>query len=349
MSDTSLQHWPLDQLEIVGKCPVCDSKDSRILESGLIDRMVSPPTGEWGINTCLGCGVAFLSPRPDSESIGAAYKRYYTHTLDKDDLVSGHLRSIKNYFAENYYATVSKTGTPVAYAVYMVMRMLFPLSLYFDAKSRHLFKVRGKPGRLLDIGCGNGEFLRFANSFGWDVVGLDLDEKAAAEARSGGLDVRTGGVDILGSGEKFDFISLSHVIEHVYDPVELIQTCYTLLNDGGTLWLETPNIESIGYALYKSSWRGLEPPRHIMLFNQTALRQLLMTSGFVSVDQKNHGLSGVYMGLASEGLLSESAPPHFLIGGSIRKIRMFLKILSLELIQLSSKKRREFLTLVATR
>lgn len=349
MSDASLQHWPQDQLEAVGRCPVCSSEDIRNLESGLIDRMVAPATGAWNICICSDCGIAFLSPRPDSESIGAAYRHYYTHTSDKDDLVSGRLRAIKNYFAENYYAAANKTGAPVAYVIYLLMRILFPLSLYFDAKSRHLFQVKGKPGRLLDIGCGNGEFLRFANRFGWDVVGLDLDADAVAEARSGGLDVRIGDIGIIGGKEKFDFISLSHVVEHVYDPAELIRTCYALLNDGGTLWLETPNIESIGYLLYKSNWRGLEPPRHIMLFNQSALRQLLMSSGFVSVEQKNHGLSGVYMGLASEMLLKESMPGGSVVDGGIRKIRIFLKIFSLELIQLLSKKRREFLTLVAMR
>ena len=63
-------------------------------------------------------------------------------------------------------------------------------------------------------------------------------------------------------GEKFDFITLRHVIEHVFDPVALINSCYALLNDSGILWIETPNGKSAGYDIYKSSWRGLEPPRH---------------------------------------------------------------------------------------
>ena len=344
-----MQHWPSDLLEDVDACPVCGCQKSKMLESALVDLMSKPVTGFWAIKLCVECGVAYLSPRPDCDSIGDAYRHYYTHTSDKDDLVHSRLRSIKDYISVKYYAVTSKSGGFYDYIVYLMVRLLPPMSSYLDAKSRHIFKVKGKPGKLLDIGCGNGEFLRFANRFGWHVVGVDFDEKAASEARSYGLDVRTGGIDVIDSKEKFDFISLSHVIEHVYDPARLLSSCYELLNDGGVLWLETPNIESMGYIFYKSNWRGLEPPRHIMLFNQVSLNQMLLKSGFASVAQKQHGLSGVYMGLASEKLLNILNPCNTRTSCVARKIIMLLRIVSLELIQMFYRKRREFLTVVAIR
>lgn len=348
-TEVQLEHWPSDQLEFIESCPVCGNKNSRLLETDLIDWMSIPPTGLWDMCTCLDCGVAFLSPRPVSESITAAYSNYYTHSSEKDDLVHNRLRSIKDYFSEAYFSVVSKNGAFLEHVSYMMMRILIPVSLYFDAKSRHIFKEKRKPGRLLDIGCGNGEFLRFADKFGWSVVGVDFDKAAVAEAKSVGFDVRVGGAEVIDSEEKFDFITLSHVIEHVYNPGELIRTCYSLLNDGGTLWLETPNIESAGYMLYKSNWRGLEPPRHIMIFNQRSLSEMLLRSGFVSIQQKNHGLSGIYMGLSSERLLEKSKPCGSMARCVMRVIAMFVRVSFLELIQLSSKKKREFLTLVATR
>ncbi|MDX2503411.1 MAG: class I SAM-dependent methyltransferase [Gammaproteobacteria bacterium] len=298
---------------------------------------------------CTDCGIAYLSPRPGREYIKNAYSDYYTHTSDKDDLVHNYLRSIKNYLSEKYYAVISKSGGYLDYVIYVMLRVLFPISLYLDAKSRHIFKAKNMPGKLLDIGCGNGEYLRFASRFGWSVVGVDFDGKAVSEARSGGLDVRLGSVDVIDSNEKFDFITLSHVIEHVYNPAELIRTCYSLLSEGGTLWLETPNIESMGYALYKSNWRGLEPPRHVMLFNQASLSEILLKSGFVSVEQKIHGLSGVYMGSSSEKLLNKSSPCGSLTGCIVRKVAKLLRVTFLELTQLFCKRRREFLTLVAIR
>lgn len=349
MYHEDLQPWSSEQLEELDACPVCDCQNSKLLESSLVDLMSKPATGPWSIRECLGCGVAYLSPRPDIDSISDAYSHYYTHTSDKDDLVHGVIRSLKDHIAEKYYAVASGSGGFLDGFVYLAIKVIFPLSLYFDAKSRHIFSANRQPGKLLDIGCGNGEFLRFANRFGWDVVGIDFDEKAVAEAKSSGFDIRHGGIDIIGSEERFDFITLSHVIEHVYDPVELIHSCFSLLNDGGVLWLETPNIESMGYVYYRSCWRGLEPPRHVTLFNQASLYEIIESSGFQAIEQKNHGLSGLYMGLASERLLNTLNPCGSKTGCFLRKLIKLMRLVSLELVQLTCKKRREFLTLTAIR
>jgi SAM-dependent methyltransferase len=254
-----------------------------------------------------------------------------------------------NFLSEKYYAYASGSGGFSDRAVYLFIKLLFPLSLYFDAKSRHIFSLKKQPGKLLDIGCGNGEFLKFADRYGWRVVGVDFDAEAVKQARSCGLDARLGDIDVIDSGERYDLITLSHVIEHVYDPVELLRSCYSLLNHGGVLWLETPNIESMGYAYYKSNWRGLEPPRHITLFNIKSLNKVMLKAGFQAIEQKNHGLSGVYMGLSSERILSKSEPCGAWLKCIVRKILKLLRILSIEVIQLSSKRRREFLTVSATR
>jgi len=349
VSCSVLSGWPKDRLEKVDACPVCGGGDVKRIEEGLIDYMSKPASGLWSMSKCQSCGVAYLDPRPDRESIGEAYLHYYTHTSEKDDLVHRYFRSIRSFLSEKYYAMVSRSGSMVDRIVYLVIKLLFPLSLYFDAKSRHIFSLKKRPGKLLDIGCGNGEFLKFAGRHGWGVVGVDFDADAVKEARSCGLDVRLGDIDVLDSNERYDFITLNHVVEHVYDPAELLRTCYGLLNHGGVLWLETPNIESKGYAYYKSNWRGLEPPRHIILFNMKTLNDMLLKAGFQVIEQKNHGLSGVYMGLSSERILSKSDPCGSRFECFVRKIQKLFRILVLEIVQLSSKRRREFLTVSATR
>ena len=349
MCDEVLQPWPSDRLEKLDICPVCGSQNNKVLESGLVDLMSKPVTGPWVMQSCADCGIAYLSPRPDRDSISDAYRHYYTHTSDKDNLLHSSLRSIKNYLSGKYYAVASNSGGFLDHIVYLFIKAIFPLSLYFDAKSSHIFNTKRQPGRLLDVGCGNGEFLRFADRYGWHVVGVDFDESAVSEAKSSGIDVRLGDIHVIDSDERFDFISLSHVIEHVYDPVDLLHSCFDMLNEGGVLWLETPNIESLGYALYNSNWRGLEAPRHIMLFNQATLRQMLLQSGFKLIEQKNHGLSGLYMGMSSEKLLNESDPCGSSLRCASRKILKFFRVLFLEVMQLSCKRRREFLTLSAIR
>ena len=118
---------------------------------------------------------------------------------------------------------------------------------------------------------------------------------------------------------------------------------------GGCWGWETPNVESAGYAFYKSCWRGLEPPRHIILFNRAVLKQMLLKSGFTSIVQTQHGLSGIYMGLASEKLLNILNPCNTRVNCVARKMVMLLRIVSLVLIQMLYRKRREYLTLVAIR
>jgi predicted SAM-dependent methyltransferase len=83
--------------------------------------------------------------------------------------------------------------------------------------------------------------------------------------------------------DRFDVITLSHVIEHVHDPDALLRDCRDMLKTGGFFWIETPNINSVGYEVYKSAWRGLEPPRHLILFNYEALTSSLKKAGFKDV------------------------------------------------------------------
>ena len=72
-------------------------------------------------------------------------------------------------------------------------------------------------------------------------------------------------------------------IEHVYDPVKVVESIYRLLKPGGVFWIETPNIDSFGHDIYGPDWRGLEPPRHLVLFNRTTLINILHQIGFHDV------------------------------------------------------------------
>jgi SAM-dependent methyltransferase len=134
---------------------------------------------------------------------------------------------------------------------------------------------------LLDVGCGDGAFLAEARDCGWQVVGLEPDHRAAAVARQRGLEVRVGGLECLQAQTgAFDVITLSHVIEHLPRPVQALRDCRRLLKPGGQLWLETPNVDSLGHQVFGENWRGLEAPRHFVLFSPRALERALAAAGF---------------------------------------------------------------------
>jgi SAM-dependent methyltransferase len=153
--------------------------------------------------------------------------------------------------------------------------------LQLALRYRHLPRRRTADAAVLDVGCGNGQFLYDARRLGWKVLGLDPDATALVHAQQHGLDVILGDITRLAEHHAcFDVITLSHVIEHVHDPVALLLACHDLLRPGGRLWLETPNLASMGHARFGQDWRGLEPPRHLVLFDPRSLPWVLQRCGF---------------------------------------------------------------------
>ena len=154
----------------------------------------------------------------------------------------------------------------------------------------------------MDIGCGNGSYLLLAQEAGWDVEGLDFDPEAVKICLAAGLNVRVGGIEILQDKKNFyDAITLSHVIEHVHEPAKLLNQILALLKPGGMLWLATPNIDSLLSRRYGSDWRGLEPPRHLVLFNRESLYFLLHQTGFSEVKQ-HYDMAARFIMAQSEGI-----------------------------------------------
>src|SRR6202043_1801368 len=87
-----------------------------------------------------------------------------------------------------------------------------------------------------------------------------------------GLEAHVGTAEsMVASGRKFDVVAASHVIEHVSDPVRFLADCAQLLKPGGRVIVRTPNADSIGHSLFGRSWRGLEPPRLLLVFTRPSL------------------------------------------------------------------------------
>ena len=277
--------WPKDRIETVGCCPVCGSEESEELYTELEDKIFFCAPGKWVLRQCSKCESGYIDPRPNVESIGLAYESYFTHYKTPDFKDLGKLEKIRRIISNGYRNFKYGTKDSPSIMLGILVAYLMPLGrAVIDAGMRHLPKVKGSQ-RLLDLGCGNGEFLLRARSAGWDVVGLDFDNKAVEAACNQGLDVRLGGIEELDpANEQFDVITMAHVIEHVHDPVSVMQACFALLKKGGVLWIETPNLKSEGHKLFKDSWRGLEPPRHLVIFTLQSMVNALKGVGFSKVE-----------------------------------------------------------------
>jgi len=136
-------------------------------------------------------------------------------------------------------------------------------------------------GRLLDIGSGKGRFLGAAKGAGWDVLGIEFAEGAAATARSTfGVEVITGDfIDTPVEGP-FDAITIWHTLEHLPDPAAALSKVAGLLPPGGHVIVSVPNSASAQARWGGSVWFHLDLPRHLYHLTPASLSALLERSGF---------------------------------------------------------------------
>lgn len=345
--------WSTTELETLRHCPICQSTARRVMYQDLKDSLFGCP-GHWTLHACNACGTAYLDPRPTSESIGKAYAQYLTHpkaasnTPDSKAPVHGSaLRTLVRATLNSYRnARWQMALVPSNTWGHYVVSWFFPVRALVEQRMRNMPPPPlGRQGRLLDVGCGNGDFLKLAQKAGWLVHGIDFDPIAVAEARNGGLDIYLGSIDQLTAQEQtYDWITCSHVLEHVHEPQKLLQSMHRLLHPGGTLWLQTPNIDSIGHKTYGSYWRGIEPPRHLALMTMQTLRKSLESAGFKTNFQRMPLFSALTVYAMSSALLRGDKNAIALPRSRIFRLRFVL----LSVVQSRSLRYAEFHTVIAT-
>lgn len=341
--------WPREQLETLGSCPICAASERSRLYGELVDNSFFCAPGRWTLWQCNSCGVSYLDPRPNPDSIGLAYTHYYTHAdsdgarRDYKDL--GLLQRIRRRLVNGYinwrFGARAEPASPLGVAAAAVLPNMRSVLLSYY---RHLPRKASEDARLLDLGCGGGTYLAVAKSCGWEVVGVDPDPKVVGVARERGYEVHEGGIEVFdGRSELFDAITLNHVIEHLHDPLEVLRSCHRLLKPGGQIYIATPNMESSGRRVFGKNWRGLETPRHLVIFTERSLKGALQVAGFRRIRVMSD--QNVYQGLfrASHSMscgkspYAEQLPP-----GKVKWKARWARALGAV-----NPRRREFLTMLA--
>jgi SAM-dependent methyltransferase len=225
--------------------------------------------GRWNFSQCSRpeCGLIWLNPAPLPSDLHVAYEDYFTHS-----------------------GTNAGTGSSfklrdLLYCAYRIVN--YPLWLLTGvgiekARRRLMFLDGIAPGRILDVGCGDGTFLNLMRNRGWTVDGIDFDPKAIQSAKQKyGLNLRQGDLKAENlPSDTFDAVTMSHVVEHLPDPIAMLVEIRRILKTGGRLVMTTPNTAGIGHQKFGPSWFGIDAPRHLQLFTRNALTEVAKRAGF---------------------------------------------------------------------
>lgn len=256
-------------LESVATCPVCSSH--RFIPH--LTAQDHTTTGEtFALVKCTGCELIITTPRPTATDIG----RYY----ESDQYIS-HTSASTTWFDKAYQKV---------------------RSLNLETKQRLIERYQ-RAGRILDYGCGTGQFFAHMKKKGWTGDAIEPSPPARQRASIETDQPIHANWSTIPS-HPYQVITLWHVLEHVHDLPGTLQQLKTHLADTGTLFIAVPNHRAHDANQYQQHWAAYDVPRHLWHFHQTAMQQLLTVHGFRLVEVCPMKWDAYYVSLLSEGYRS---------------------------------------------
>ena len=259
-------------------CPICHNKDFKFLfdtwdNSYGID-------GEFPLYQCT-CGVFFLNPQPEPDELKKYYPDDYYPAYGEDQASLG--QRIRSFLEKVFFVGNGSQNKIFKF-------LLFPIS----------YLLRGIECRLgykiLDYGCGSGDYLSKLKKYGLNVFGYDFNSFALEIASRKGINVLPDSFWNLPEYKNFfDVITLNHVFEHLPDPIQTLSRLKKSLKPSGTLILGVPNMNSLGSKIFSKNFVGIDSPRHLFLYNLKSLRKICSGLGFRIDKVRYHSLPCTFL------------------------------------------------------
>lgn len=251
------------------ECPACKSNSIGFVFTAK-DYTVSKET--FAIWQCNKCTLRFTQDLPGAENIGKYYQSnaYISHSDTKQGIINRLYHSVRNVTLKQKRKLVQKaTGL--------------------------------QKGILLDIGAGTGAFASEMKNAAWNVSALEPDEAARNIAKKKhGLLLQLSDDLFTLSAETFDAITLWHVLEHVHQLHDYLQTFQKILKPNGRLMIAVPNYTSFDATYYKECWAAYDVPRHLYHFSPASMKQLLASHNFELIQLKPMPFDAYYVSMLSE-------------------------------------------------
>jgi len=134
----------------------------------------------------------------------------------------------------------------------------------------------GKPGKILDLGCGDGSFLTAAKRRGWNVFGTELNPSELLDSTITVYET----TEAAREESPFDCITMWHSLEHFPDPVVALRDLRQMLTPNGILMIAVPNANGAQARLFGRYWLAGDVPRHLQHFSEASLLETAKRNGF---------------------------------------------------------------------
>lgn len=207
-------------------------------------------------------------PQPAPDQLG----KYY----ESEDYIS-HTDSKRSLFEKLYHAVKQKA---------------------LRDKVKLIEKFHPEKGTLLDIGAGTGDFLVSAKNSGWNITGIEPNEKAKGIALSKGVIFKDGVSDI--ADQSIDVVTMWHVLEHVPDVEAHIKELKRIIKPTGIIVIAVPNYKSYDAKKYGAFWAAYDVPRHLWHFSKTAIEKLFAVESIDLIKVLPMKFDSYYVSLLSE-------------------------------------------------
>lgn len=224
--------------ETLQNCPSCNHIH---FTNHLICKDHTVSEQSFALVQCNNCHLVFTNPRPTPTELPKYYESptYISHTNRANSLIN------------ILYKLVRK------YTIHQKIKLINSLS------EKH---------KLLDYGCGTGDFLLAAKKSGWATYGYEPDQKARSLAAAKQVTILQ---DLDTLEEKMHIITAWHVLEHVSNLKDTIRQLTRKLHDKGILIIAVPNMNSLDAQHYQEHWAAYDVPRHLYHFTQISFTHLM--------------------------------------------------------------------------
>jgi SAM-dependent methyltransferase len=239
------------------KCFICNGNFEYFLTH--FDSYLKTSNKKYDIYKCVKCGLLKILPEPILEEIKTFYpKEYYSFNSTANSIF---LERIKDEILRVHYKTKIKS-LPMRLLAYIFINSIRAVPLDYPKHN----------GKFLDIGCGDGYWLDKLEKYDWDCTGVEFIGKDNKK-------IRIGNFLEMDFKEKYEFIRMSHVLEHVVNPEKYLLKIKSLLDDRGECHISLPNTDSACCKIFGRYWFGLDIPRHIQNFSYKNLKVAIEKNG----------------------------------------------------------------------